>query len=154
MKLRLLTVGKGSTPWADTAVDDYGKRLRRFGGIEERTLKPEPFRGDVEAVRAAEADRILGAIGPRDRLVCLDERGEAPDTDAFAELLREGLEEGGGALVFAIGGPYGHGPAVRAQAWRVVRLSALVLNHQIARVVLYEQLYRAMTLLRGGSYHH
>jgi 23S rRNA (pseudouridine1915-N3)-methyltransferase len=59
-----------------------------------------------------------------------------------------------GTVVFAIGGPYGHGEAVRARAWRTVRLSDLVLNHEVARVVLYEQLYRALTLLEGVPYHH
>jgi len=59
-----------------------------------------------------------------------------------------------GTVVFAMGGPYGHDPSVRAAAWRTVRLSDLVLNHEVARVVLYEQLYRALTLLEGAPYHH
>ena len=57
-------------------------------------------------------------------------------------------------LVFAIGGPYGHGAEVRARAHKVVALSGMVLNHELARVVLVEQLYRVSTLLWGGSYHH
>jgi 23S rRNA (pseudouridine1915-N3)-methyltransferase len=57
-------------------------------------------------------------------------------------------------VVFALGGPYGHGAALRQAAWRTVRLSDLVLNHEVARVVLYEQLYRAMMQLAGAPYHH
>lgn len=154
MRLRVLRVGKGGTPWADAAVDDYGKRLRRYARCEEKLLKPEPFKGDVDAVRAAEGERILREVGPRDRLVCLDERGEAPDTDAFTALLDQFANSGSNELLFAIGGPYGHDPAVRDKAWKVIRLSSLVLNHELARVVLFEQLYRAMTLRAGAPYHH
>ncbi len=149
----LLTVGRGSTAWADEAVNDYAKRSRRYGGIEELRLKPERFRGDVAAVRSAEGARILGALRDRDRLICLDERGRDPDSDGFAALLEQGMQAEG-RLVFAIGGPYGHDPLVRERAWRVVRLSRLVLNHEVARLVLYEQLYRAWTLLHGAPYHH
>lgn len=152
-KLRVLTVGKGGPTWAEAAVRDYARRLERLGGVEERTVKPERFGGDVEAVRRAEAARLLQAVGPRDRLVALDERGEDLDTHAFAALVTDGVAQGTG-LVFALGGPYGHGPELRERADRVVRLSALVLNHEVARVVLYEQLYRAATLREGLPYHH
>jgi 23S rRNA (pseudouridine1915-N3)-methyltransferase len=126
--------------------------MRRWGGFEEEELKPEPFKGDVEGVRAAEAARLLARVGPRDALVTLDERGERLDTAAFAAMVEAGRRER--SVVFAIGGPYGHGEAARARAWRVVRLSELVLNHELARVVLVEQLYRALTILEGVPYHH
>lgn len=103
-------------------------------------------------VRAAEAARLLARVGPRDALVTLDERGERLDTAAFAAMVEAGRRER--SVVFAIGGPYGHGEAARARAWRVVRLSELVLNHELARVVLVEQLYRALTILEGVPYHH
>lgn len=153
MKLRLLTVGKGAPGWAEEACGDFAKRLRRYGGVEELCLKPEVFRGDEQAVRRAEGQRILAMVSERDRLVALDERGSAPDSHEFARLIEEGLLAEG-RLIFAIGGPYGHDPAVRSAAWRTVRLSALVLNHQVARLVWYEQVYRAMTLLHGAPYHH
>ena len=121
------------------------------GGIEEHSVRPERFRGDVEVVRRAEAERLLAA-GARAQLVALDERGETLSTEAFARLVDEGRRAG--RLAFALGGPYGHGAALRASAWRTVRLSELVLNHEVARVLLYEQLYRAMTLLEGVPYHH
>lgn len=155
MKVLLLRVGKGRTAWADEAVDHYVQRLGRRLPWRERLLKPEPFRGDVEAVREAEGARILKALKPGDRLIALDERGERPTTEELAQWLRTLQRDGSsGRLVFAIGGPYGHSPAVREQAWRVLALSSLVLNHELARVVLAEQIYRVSTLLWGGSYHH
>jgi 23S rRNA (pseudouridine1915-N3)-methyltransferase len=151
-RLRVLLVGKSRVAWADEAVADWTKRLDRHGGVVEEAVKSEPFRGDVEAVRAAEATRLLARVGPREKLVALDERGDDVDTAAFTRLVDEGRRDA--ALVFAIGGPYGHGAAVRERSWRTIRLSSLVLNHEVARVVLYEQLYRTMAILSGTPYHH
>lgn len=154
VKLTVLTVGKSRTTWSNEAVAHYAKRLKRWGGVDERTVKVETFRGDIEAVRLAESERLLGAVGPRDRLVALDERGRDPTTEDFAGLLRTCRNDGTHRLVFAIGGAYGHHAMLRDAAWRTLRLSSLVLNHEVARVVLFEQLYRAMDLIEGGPYHH
>lgn len=153
MKVLLLRVGRGRTAWADDAVQDFARRLGRLG-FEEQRLEPEPFRGDVEAVRDAEAARLLATLGSGDRLIALDERGELPTSEAFAGWIDEASRASTRRLVFALGGPYGHGALVRQRAWRVLALSKMVLNHELARAVLVEQLYRASTLLWGGSYHH
>lgn len=150
-RLKVALVGKGRCAWADAAVDDYGRRLKRHGKLEEISVKPELFRGDVDAVRAAEGLRLRKALD-RDVLVALDERGERLDTDGFADLLGELALRG--SVGFALGGAYGLDASVRAAAARTVRLSDLVLNHEVARVVLYEQLYRAVTLREGIPYHH
>lgn len=154
MRIAVLTVGRGGCDWADAAVEDWTRRLRKQVRIEERAVKPERFRGDVDAVRAAEGDRLAAALGPRDTLVVLDERGEDLDTEGFLALIRGARVSGVHRVVFALGGPYGHDPRIRSRADRVVRLSRLVLNHEVARVVLYEQLYRVHTLLAGTPYHH
>ena len=148
----VLTVGKSRASWAQEAVDDYTKRLKRHGGVTEKSVKVETFKGDVEAVRAAEGERLRHAAKKAARLVVLDERGETLDTHAFAKLVDQGRQAG--TLCFALGGAYGHDPATRDAAWKVVRLSDLVMNHEVARVVLYEQLYRSMMLLSGAPYHH
>jgi 23S rRNA (pseudouridine1915-N3)-methyltransferase len=151
-RYRVLAVGRGRCGWADAAVEDYARRIRRMGGVDEVAVRPEPFKGDVEAVRAAEAERLLAQVSGRERLVALDERGDRLDTAGFAAMVEAGRQQG--TVVFALGGPYGHGEAARAGAWRTVRLSELVLNHEVARVVLYEQLYRALTVIEGIPYHH
>lgn len=148
MKQALIAVGSPGR-WARDATDDYLKRLRRWGGVDVVDLKP----GRGADAMADEGRRILARVGPRDRLVVLDERGLDLDSHAFADLVREGLGAEG-KLVWALGGAFGHDPAVRDAAWRVVRLSALVMNHDLARVVFAEQLYRAHTLLHGVPYHH
>ena len=154
MKIASIWVGKGRVKWADDATHEYTRRLPRHLGFKEVALKPTPFKGDIEAVRHAEADRILSKLSDGDRLVALDERGIEVTSEGFAALIDEATRMGTKRLVFAIGGPYGHGPAVRDRSWKTLRLSKMVLNHSLARVVLGEQLYRASTLLWGGQYHH
>ena len=154
MKVLVLVVGKGGNAWADAAVADYAKRMRRWGGVTEQAVKPERFRGDVDAVRAAEGQRLLARLKPRDKLVVLDERGEAPTTDELIQTVRACRLDGTARLVFALGGAYGHDPSVREAAWKVMRVSSFVLNHEVARVVLYEQLYRANATIAGVPYHH
>jgi len=154
VKLVVIAVGRGGCPWGDEAVRDYSRRLRRWGGVDEEWVRAETFRGDVEAVREAEGERLRRKVRHGDRVVALDERGEDLGTSEFTDLLRRVRTSGVKRLVFLIGGPYGLSGDVRSQAWRVVRLSSLVLNHDLARVVLYEQLYRGHTILAGMPYHH
>ena len=154
MKIASIWVGKGRGQWADAAHHEYARRLPRHLGFQEVSLKPTTFRGDIESVRNDEASRILARRNDGDRLIALDERGIALDSHGFANMIDGAAKAGTKRLVFAIGGPYGHGPAVRDRAWKTLKLSSMVLNHSLARVVLTEQLYRASTLLWGGQYHH
>lgn len=128
------------------------RRLRGQGGIEETHVKAETFRGDVTAVQQAESARILKALGPKDQLIVLDERGVRVDTQGFASILKEGQTRG--RLVFVIGGAYGHHATLRERAWKVLRLSDLILNHEVARVLLHEQIYRGVCVLSGHPYSH
>ena len=134
------------TPWADAAAEEYGRRIGRYFPFEEKLLKAD------DAATAAE--RLFALVPTRGRLVVFDERGQDRDSLAFARLVERAADDGVTALVFAIGGAYGHAPEVRARADQVVRLSALVLNHAVARVVALEQLYRACTIRAGEPYHH
>lgn len=154
MRAVLLRVGRGRNRWADSGFSEYADRLRTLK-LDEKRLAPEPFRGNVDAVRSAEGARIRSALRPGDRLIVLDERGQLPTTEAFADWIRAAERQSTRRLVFAIGGPYGHDPALRDEAWRVLALSRMVVNHELARVMLAEQLYRVSTLLWGGApYHH
>jgi 23S rRNA (pseudouridine1915-N3)-methyltransferase len=154
MKLLVLELTKGRTPWADRAAEDYLARIGRFASIEERKLKPAARGLDPERARLQEGERLLAAVQPGDHLVVLDERGESLDTLAFRDLLAQGERQGYRRMVFALGGPFGHHADTRARAQRVLTLSPMVLNHQVARVLLLEQIYRGFTLLRGIPYHH
>ena len=154
MKIATIWVGKGRVQWADEAAHEYARRLPRHLGYQEIQLKPVPYKGDEGLVKREEANKILAKVADGDRLVVLDERGEALNSHQFAQFIEKASHQGTRRIVFTIGGPYGHGKAVQEQAWKTVRLSSMVLNHSLARVLLCEQLYRASTLIWGGSYHH
>lgn len=154
MRPVVLMVGKGGNAWADTAVADYARRLKRWDGLDEQHVKAERFRGDVEAVRRAEGERLLAVVKPRDRLIAMDERGKGLTSHAFSELIEDCRMQGTQRLIFAIGGAYGLHASVRERAWKTLRLSTLVLNHEVARVVLVEQIYRGYAILNGTPYHH
>jgi 23S rRNA (pseudouridine1915-N3)-methyltransferase len=154
VKLRLVRVHKGRGGWADDAAADYCKRLKRYGAFEERTVRPQAFSGDIGMVQRTEAERIARGLRPGDRLVVLDERGESLNSHGWSKLIDDARHDGVATLVFALGGPYGHGACLRSRASHVISLSPMVLNHQVARVVVLEQLYRAWTLIRGEPYHH
>jgi 23S rRNA (pseudouridine1915-N3)-methyltransferase len=146
VKLVVHSVRGKSTPWADEACDEWAKRIRRYLPFVELVAKPGTARQD--------ADRLFAALPARARLVVLDERGEDLTSEEFAGLVDAAARESAVSLFFAIGGPYGHDDSVRTKAWRVVRLSRLVLAHAVARVVLVEQIYRACAIRHGEPYHH
>ena len=153
----LLAVAKGGR--ADgggaAAAAEWAEKLRRYAPVVETLVRPNPSNSrDPEVAKAAEGERVLKAVPPGAWLVALDERGREVRSEDVAALLAAAGDAGATALVFAVGGPHGHPAAVRAAAKDVVRLSPLVLNHQVARIVLLEQLYRGWTILRGEPYHH
>jgi 23S rRNA (pseudouridine1915-N3)-methyltransferase len=150
----VVVAGRGRTAWADAAVEDYGRRIRRYVAVEEIAVRSEPFRDDVEAVRRAEAERVEKVLGERDVLVVLDERGADVDTPSLTRWFEQCRSNGEYRVVFAIGGAYGHHASLRDRARRVIRISPMVLNHEVARVVLYEQLYRVFAAIAGVPYAH
>lgn len=154
MKAVVLRVGRDRKGWAQDAAHDYLRRMPRELQTAEQVVKPVAFRGDVAAVRDAEATRLLDRVKPDDVVVALDERGAVWTTEQFRDLVGNAARGGTRRLVFAIGGPYGHGPALRRRADHTLALGKMVVNHELARILVVEQLYRVSTLLWGGSYHH
>ncbi|MBN1334497.1 MAG: 23S rRNA (pseudouridine(1915)-N(3))-methyltransferase RlmH [Deltaproteobacteria bacterium] len=153
MKIVVVTVSRGRTPWADEGFETYAKRIRRWLPLEEVRVRPASG-ADPVAARAEEGRTVLALLRPGDRVVCLDERGRFLDTPGFRDLVDRAGIEGRHRLLFLVGGPFGHDPGVRERADLVLSLSGLVFNHQVARVVLAEQVYRALSSLHGDPYAH
>ena len=153
MKILLARVAKGNTKWADQAVDNYLKRIGSAWKIEERKFKLSS-KTDLKEKRRLESEQIQRILTPTDRLIVLDERGEAITSEEFAAWLEMSMNQGCKRIVFAIGGPFGHAPELRKKAWRSLAFSPMVLNHEMARMLLAEQIYRASTIIWGGKYHH
>lgn len=155
MKLLVVNVSKGKHISADALVKEYLKRVERHFPVEEQQLKPVQKKSSVQKAREEESEQILRLVKPGDRICVLDERGEKLDSFQFADFLTEASQDPAiQRLIFAIGGSHGHDPALIQKAFRSIALSPMVFNHQVARIVLAEQIYRATTIIRKEPYHH
>ena len=154
MKMLVVAVGTRMPAWVDAAFADYARRMPRRARIELVEIRPEPRRPSVAPaqVLAAEAKRIRAALPARCRCVALDERGRALTTPELAANLESWLAAGQD-LAFLIGGPDGLAAELKRSAALTLRLSSFTLPHGLARVVLGEQLYRALSILDGHPYH-
>ena len=130
---------------------DLGKRLG-LGPVAWQELA-ESRAADAAKRRDEEAAALLKRARDAQRIIAVDERGEALSSQAFAQLLAKLRDEGTGTLAILIGGPDGLAQAVRAAAHRTLSLGAMTLPHGLARIVLAEQLYRSATILAGHPYH-
>ena len=154
MHLRVLAVGTRCPAWVREAYDDYARRLQARLPVKLTEIAPGRRGKGIPLERALEEEgrRIQAALRPADHLVTLDERGRERSSLELGEWLGARMRAGSD-LVFAIGGPDGFAPEVRARAQESWSLSRLTLPHALVRVVLIEQLYRANTLLEGHPYH-
>ncbi|MFN7954510.1 MAG: 23S rRNA (pseudouridine(1915)-N(3))-methyltransferase RlmH [bacterium] len=152
MKIQVIAVGATRTPYVREGVADYLSRLRGPRAVEWLEVKADP--GDRPDGRAREAERILARVPSDSTLVRLDEHGEELTSEAFAARLGGWQASGTRLLSFAIGGAYGFDPAVASRARFTVSLSKMTFPHELVRLVLVEQLYRAFQILDGTGYHH
>ena len=153
MRMRLLAAGTRMPGWVDAGCDDYVTRLRgdyRFELIE--IPLGDRSSGDVRRAVEAEGKRMLAAAGERPYLVALQVGGKALTTEQLARWLEDRVREGD-SPIFCIGGPDGLAAEIDASARLRWSLSALTLPHGLARVVVAEAIYRAVSLIRGLPYH-
>ena len=145
MRIRLIVAGQPALAYAKAGVDEYLKRLARFGTYELVTVKA----GTSEEVSIRLLERSEGCFR-----IAMDERGESLGTRAFSAKLTSLADRGDiKAVAFLIGAADGHNDALRASADHLLALSPLTLQHELALLVLLEQLYRAASLQSGSPYH-
>jgi 23S rRNA (pseudouridine1915-N3)-methyltransferase len=155
MKFRVIWLGSNSDAEFAGAIDRYFNRIKHFFPIEVTEI--QPARGgqsgsDVTIMRAQSA-RLMAAIPERGYTVVLDERGEVLDSLKFARWLERMTTDQPHGINFIMGGDAGLDESIRKRADKVLSLSPMTLPHQLARVVLLEQIYRACTLMRNIHYH-
>lgn len=155
MKIRLIWPESSSEKDFETAVERYLQRIRHFFTIEVLEVRGERGRQSQSdaAIMRGQSERLLAAIPDRGTTIVLDERGQTIDSLKFARLLERLTIDSPHGIHFVIGGDVGLDESVRQRADKLLSLSALTLPHQIARVVLLEQIYRACTLMRNIRYH-
>lgn len=155
MKISVIWPASSSEKDFAEAIDRYLKRIRHFYPIEVIEVAPERGRqtqSDAATMRS-QSSRLLAAIPARGTVVVLDERGQMLDSLKFARWLERLTIDSPHGIHFVLGGDVGFDDSVRNRADKVLSLSAMTLPHQVARVVLLEQIYRACTLIRNIRYH-
>jgi len=156
MKITLLCVGKTDVAWVREALGLYCSRLLHYIPF---ALDEIPALKGVSALSQAqikdkEAALILRRLRPSDEVILLDERGREYDSRGFAAMLQDRMGRGGRDLVFVIGGAYGFAREVYDRSDGSISLSKMTFSHQMVRTIFAEQLYRAMTIIKGEPYHH
>lgn len=154
MRMRVLAVGTRMPAWVDAGVADYSRRLGPELGFRIEPIRLGQRRPGEPPDRAIaqEGQRLLAAVAAREFVVALDVSGKCLSTEQLAAWLRERLQDGRD-LVFLIGGPDGLAPACLERSELRLSLSALTLPHALVRIVLAEQIYRGMGILKGHPYH-
>jgi 23S rRNA (pseudouridine1915-N3)-methyltransferase len=139
-KVRIIAVGKVKHAWINAGIQEYHKRLPGLTIVEIK-----------DSNKDKEFQEIQALVKPREKLITLTERGKLMDSIAFSRFLDREIRDA--ALVFAIGGPEGISPEQEKCSIHCISLSPMTFTHDIARLLLIEQLYRAQNILQNGSYH-
>ncbi len=155
MKLNLIWIRSTSDAEYREAIDRYFNRIKHFFPIEVTEVPPEKDRQKKSdaSIMHADSARLLRAIPPKGTVVVLDERGESLTSLKFSEWLERTTTNQPYGVHFVVGGDVGFDATVRDRADKLLALSAMTLPHQLARVILLEQIYRACTLMRNVRYH-
>lgn len=156
MNIKLLTIGKTDDKNLQTLIEQYQKRLSFYVKFNLEIIP------DIKNVKnlsenqqkEKEGELILSKLTPTDELILLDENGKTFSSIGFSEYLQKKMNSGIKTLVFVIGGPYGFSDSVYQKANGKVSLSQMTFSHQMVRLFVVEQIYRAFTILRNEPYHH
>ncbi len=152
-RIQCIIVGKPRTAYWREAAEAYAGRLRRSFAFDEIVVKDGGASlGPVERMRI-EGERILRALQPADMAVSLDEGGETMTSEAFAHFIRKTLDQSRRPC-FIVGGAYGLAQSVRDRSVKILSFGPMTFPHELAYVMLLEQIYRADMILRGSPYHH
>lgn len=153
MRFLIVSVGRPRARALADAIHEYETRAARYWPLETKEVREEPARSaSPDLVREREGKRLLEACANADIVAC-DERGEQMTSLEFAAWMRQAREGGGRDVAFLLGGAFGLSDAVRAHARTSLGLARWTLSHELARLVLAEQMYRAGTISRGEPYH-
>lgn len=158
MKIKIVTVGKLKEKYLKDGIAEYTKRISRFAKLEmiELTDEKTPDKAselENQKILETESERILSKVGERDFVVVLAIEGKTFSSEEFSKQLEQAYIKGYSTLTFIIGGSLGLAPVVKNRANLSVSFGRLTLPHQLMRLVLVEQIYRAFTIQQGSPYH-
>jgi 23S rRNA (pseudouridine1915-N3)-methyltransferase len=156
MQIHFWTIGKHHEQYVEPGISDFTKRINNYfpsswkiiPSVKNASLHTEPD------LKKKEGEVILRMVDPQDYLVALDENGRSFTSVQLSSFIQQRANESSRNLIFLIGGAYGMDPAVLKRANHIWSLSTLTFPHQLVRLILAEQIYRACTILRNEKYHH
>lgn len=154
LKVRIIGIGKDKTSWVTDGCAHYTKLLSRWAVVDWKFLPSPKFTASARPaqIKTKEA-QLLGRAKGAGACIALADSGEQLDSIAFASLLEQLPLRGHSTIQFLIGGPHGLADITLEQADKILSLSPLTYSHQLVRVVLAEQLYRALSIIHGTDYH-
>ena len=157
MKIKIYAIGK-IKDFYKTGVDEYLKRISPYSKIEVIELKDEPIsdnpsQNEIAKAKDIEGDRVIKLLKPNEYLIGLDLDKKELDSVAFSEYLMKKLESNGSNISFVIGGSYGLSDALKKRVNDSLSLSKLTFLHQMTRLILLEQIYRAFKIINNETYH-
>ena len=161
VKIRIVAVGKTREGWIKEGMLHYQKLLRKYAQVELQEIREEKIvrSKEADAILEIEAERIIKALGRGDLStsmslsVALDKEGKQTSSEAFARLLEENLNRGCSEFTFILGGALGLSRRVLDACRLKLSLSQMTFTHQMSRLLLLEQIYRAFSILKGTGYH-
>ena len=156
MKISLWSIGKAHEAYIKAGVEEFTKRIGRYYPVEWQIINPPKNAGLLAPVdlKKKEGALLLSMLKQEDYLVALDEHGKGLTSEQLGELIQQRADTGIRQLIFLIGGAYGIDPDVLKRAHFTWSLSQLTFPHQLVRLILAEQVYRACTIQRNEKYHH
>lgn len=156
MKIQLWSIGKTNEPYVHEGILLFTKRINNYFSAEWKIIAPPKNASTFSEaeMKEKEGEVILSQLKKEDYLILLDERGKMFSSEALANKLQQCANESCKQVIFLIGGAYGVSDSVMKRADFKWSLSALVFPHQLVRLILSEQLYRACTIIRNEKYHH
>jgi 23S rRNA (pseudouridine1915-N3)-methyltransferase len=153
MKITIVSVGKVSEPEIKVKTDDYLKRISHDFPVEMVFIKGSE-KEDKTQKTSEEAERIKGSLKDGDRVIILDEKGKENDSAQFSKMLEKSINSGPKRIMFIIGGSYGFHKSILESADETISLSKLTFPHQLVRLIIAEQIYRGISIMKGTEYHH
>ncbi len=155
MRITLIQVGKTRFPYLQEGISDYQKRIEHYVNFDEITIQDLKNTKNLSTteVKKKEGEQILKIVDKSAYLVLLDERGKQYSSEEFADFIKKSMNSGRD-IVLLIGGAYGFSEDVYSRANDKISLSKMTFSHQLVRLIFAEQLYRAMTIIKGEPYHH
>ncbi len=156
MKIELLVVGKTNEKYFIDAINEYNGRLKHYIPFEINVIQDIKNAKNltIEQLKEKEGDELLKCFEPGDYIILLDEHGKEFTSVKFASYLENKMLTGIKRLIFVVGGAYGFSQKIYDKAEEKISLSKMTFSHQMIRLIFTEQLYRAMTILKGQPYHH